>query len=131
MGPVLYPYLTKLDNISLININLSAKLPSFFTSNDNGVLSRTIKIPFPDTRPIKNQDTLRTILEANKLGKNPLVFINEEEYPSSILYRINPSNTRGSEIYSKGSQRAIEKYGLRAADGVIILNTTKNKELLL
>lgn len=131
MGPVLYPYLTKLDNIPLININLSAKLPSFFTSNDNGVISRTIKIPFPDTRPIKNQDTLRTILEANKLGKNPLVFINEEEYPSSILYRINPSNTRGSEIYSKGSQRAIEKYGLRAADGVIILNTTKNKELLL
>jgi uncharacterized protein YaaQ len=38
---------------------------------------------------------------------------------------------RGSEIYSKGSQRAIDKYGLRAEDGVIILNTTKNKELLL
>lgn len=38
---------------------------------------------------------------------------------------------KGSEIYSKGSQRAIEKYGLRAEDGVIILNTTKNKELLL
>lgn len=34
-------------------------------------------------------------------------------------------------MYSKGSQRAIEKYGLRAEDGVIILNTKKNKELLL
>lgn len=131
MGPVLYPYLTKLDNIPLININLSAKLPSFFASSDNRVLSKTIKIPFPDTRPIKSQDTLRTILEANKLGKNPLVFINDIEYPSSILYRINPNSMRGSEIYSKGSQRAIEKYGLRAEDGVIILNTTKNKELLL
>lgn len=131
MGPVLYPYLTKLDNIPLININLSAKLPSFFASNDNRVLSKTIKITFPDIRPIKSQDTLRTILEANKLGKNPLVFINGDEYPSSILYRINPYSMKGSEIYSKGSQRAIEKYGLRAEDGVIILNTTKNKELLL
>ncbi len=130
----LYPNLTKLEENTYPIFN-KIKAMTIFTANQRNTIaqfkSKLPKLPTPFSKVAKNQDTLRTILEANKLGKNPLVFINGDEYPSSILYRINPYSMKGSEIYSKGSQRAIEKYGLRAEDGVIILNTTKNKELLL
>jgi len=130
----LYPNLTKLEENTYPIFN-KIKAMTIFTANQRNTIaqfkSKLPKLPTPFSKVAKNQDTLRTILEANKLGKNPLVFINGDEYPSSILYRINPYSMKGYEIYSKGSQRAIEKYGLRAEDGVIILNTTKNKELLL
>jgi len=132
---VFYPELTKLNKVEFPDMRFSSKTRVVLAKNENSSLFRytpfQTRLSTPFSKVAKNQDTLRTILEANKLGKNPLVFINGEEYPSSVLYRINPSSTRGSEIYPKGNQRAIEKYGLRAEDGVIILNTVKNKELLI
>jgi len=130
----LYPNLTKLEENTYPIFNKIKAMPIFTANQRNTIAqfkSKLPKLPTPFSKVAKNQDTLRTILEANKLGKNPLVFIDDIEYPSSVLYRINPNSMRSSEMYSKGSQRAIEKYGLRAEDGVIILNTTKNKELLL
>ncbi len=130
----LYPNLTKLEENTYPIFNKIKAMPIFTANQRNTIAqfkSKLPKLPTPFSKVAKNQDTLRTILETNKLGKNPIVIINDVEYPSSILYRINPDNIRGSQIYSKGSQRAIEKYGLRAEDGVVILNTVKNKELLL
>lgn len=135
LGSIVYPELTKLNKVEFPDMRFASKTPIVLAKNENNSLFRYTTLQTRPSTPFsnvaKNQDTLRTILETNKLGKNPLVFINGEEYPSSILYRINPDNIRGSQIYSKGSQRAIEKYGLRAEDGVVILNTVKNKELLL
>lgn len=135
LGSIVYPELTKLNKVEFPDMRFASKTPIVLAKNENNSLFRYTTLQTRPSTPFskvaKNQDTLRTILETNKLGKNPLVVINGEEYPSSILYRINPDNIRGSQIYSKGSQRAIEKYGLRAEDGVVILNTVKNKELLL
>lgn len=121
-GTNIFTKFTKLEKSPYVKLNKVSNQPFFEVKNSKDFL---IKQPSIFYKITKTEDTLRTILEANKLGKNPLVFINGDEYPSSVLYRINPNNMRGSEIYSKGSQRAIEKYGLRAEDGVIILNTTK------
>lgn len=127
-GTNIFNEFTKLEGSPYVKLNKVSNQPIFEVKNSKDFFSKLPSIFYKTT---KTEDTLRTILETNKLGKNPLVFINGEEYPSSILYRINPDNIRGSQIYSKGSQRAIEKYGLRAEDGVVILNTVKNKELLL
>jgi beta-lactamase regulating signal transducer with metallopeptidase domain len=121
-GTNIFTKFTKLEKSPYVKLNKVSNQPIFEVKNSKDFF---IKQPSIFYKITKTEDTLRTILEANKLGKNPLVFINGDEYPSSVLYRINPNNMRGSEIYSKGSQRAIEKYGLRAEDGVIILNTTK------
>ncbi len=122
-GKLLYPELAKLEELPLLKINLSSKLPSFFASNDNRTLSKTIKIPFPDARPIKSQDTLRTIVEANRLGKNPLVIINGEEYPSSILTRIDPTKFGWSHMAKPNDPKYIAKYGEKAKDGFIEIRT--------
>jgi hypothetical protein len=131
LGSIIYPELTKLNQVVFPDMRFSSKTPVFLAKNENKPFSQRSKSPSYFSKIKRNQDTLRTILETNKLGKNPIVIINDVEYPSSILYRINPDNTRGYQMYPKGSQRAIEKYGLRAEDGVVILNTVKNKELLL
>lgn len=131
IGSIVYPELTKLNKVDFPDMRFASKTPIFWAKTDSKTLPQISTSPSYFSKLKRNQDTLRTILETNKLGKNPLVFINGEEYPSSVLYRINPNSTEGYQMYSKGSQRAIEKYGLRAEDGVIILNTKKNKELLL
>ncbi len=131
LGSIVYPELTKLNKVDFPDMRFASKTPIFWAKTDSKTLPQISTSPSYFSKLKRNQDTLRTILETNKLGKNPLVFINGEEYPSSVLYRINPNSTEGYQMYSKGSQRAIEKYGLRAEDGVIILNTKKNKELLL
>ncbi|GAB2645938.1 hypothetical protein GCM10027035_45220 [Emticicia sediminis] len=134
-NPNLFPALTKLNKVEFPDMRFSSKTPVFLAKNENSSLFRYT--PFqtrpstPFSKVAKNQDTLRTILETNKLGKNPLVFINGVEYPSSILYRLNPTIISNSTTYPPSDQQAIEKYGLRAEDGIYILNTQKNKELLL
>jgi beta-lactamase regulating signal transducer with metallopeptidase domain len=130
-GKLLYPQLAKLDEVYLPKLTSSSKAPVFLASNINKLVPQIIKSPSSFSQIAKNRDTLRTILETNKLGKNPLVIINSIEYPSSILYRINPSITRGSTIYQQSSPAGIKKYGERAMDGVVILNTIANKELVL
>ena len=128
---MIYPELTKLKEISYPMLKSGKGFTGFLASTSN--LSNTFaynlnkqKLPTVFSQISRNQDTLRTIIEANKLGKNPLVIIDGVEYPSSILYNINPKHTKGSTIYAKSSQRAIEKYGLRAEDGVIILESKGN-----
>lgn len=89
----LYPNLTKLQENTYPIFDKIKAQPIFTVSSKNTFAqftSKLPKLPTPFSKVAKNQDTLRTILEANKLGKNPLVIINGEEYPSSILYRINP-----------------------------------------
>lgn len=130
----LYPNLVKLDEKSYPMLNKAKNLPIFVANKDNIISlnnSKLPKLPTSFSKISRNQDTLRTILETNELGKNPLVIIDGREYPSSILYRINPNIIRNSEFYPQSNQRGIEKYGLRATDGVIVLNTIANQELVL
>ncbi len=131
LGSIIYPELTKLNKVTFPDMRFSSKTPVLLVKNENKSFPQISKSPSYFSKIMRNQDTLRTILETNKLGKNPIVIINDTEYPSSILYRINPTIIRNSTTYPPSNQRAIDKYGLRASDGVIVLNTTQNKELLL
>ncbi|RYU94130.1 M56 family metallopeptidase [Emticicia agri] len=69
-------------------------------------------------------DTLRTYMPANFLGKEPLVIINGQEYPSSILHKINPKSFGWSYLATPNEAHALEKYGEKARDGVLEVRTT-------
>jgi hypothetical protein len=92
----------------------------------NEYKSKLPKLPTPFSKVAKNQDTLRTILEANKLGKNPLVFINGVEYPSSVLYRIDPDEVTNTTFYPPNNKSGIERFGDAAKDGVIKISTKED-----
>ena len=68
-------------------------------------------------------DTIRTFLPANELGNNPLVFINGEEFPASVLTRVDPSKFGMTYIVKPNDSKAILKYGIRAVDGVVDIKT--------
>ena len=68
-------------------------------------------------------DTIRTFLPANELGENPLVFINGEEFPASVLTRVDPSKFGMTYIVKPNDSKAILKYGIRAVDGVVDIKT--------
>ena len=68
-------------------------------------------------------DTIRTFLPANELGENPLVFINGEEFPASVLTRVDPSKFGMTYIAKPNDSKAILKYGIRAVDGVVDIKT--------
>lgn len=70
-----------------------------------------------------NVDTLRTLFDANFLGKEPLVIINGREYHPRILQSLNYRSGR-SYIAKANNPKAIEKYGVKAQDGVVDINTT-------
>lgn len=122
----LYPNLVKLDEKPYPILDKVKNLPIFVANKDNMTLpsySKLPKLPTPFSQIAKNKDTLRTILETNQLGKNPLVFINGEEYPSSILYRLNPDKFMGSTFSPKNNESTIKKYGEKARDGLIKIET--------
>ncbi|WP_298362964.1 M56 family metallopeptidase [Runella sp.] len=68
-------------------------------------------------------DTIRTFLPANDLGKNPLVLINGEEFPASVLTRVDPSKFGMTFVAKPNDPKAISKYGARAVDGVVDIKT--------
>lgn len=72
---------------------------------------------------VEPADTIRTFLPANKLGKNPLVFINGEEFPASVLTRVDPTKFGMTYIATPNDPKAISKYGTRAVDGVVDIKT--------
>ncbi|MFY7908791.1 MAG: hypothetical protein ACOVO2_04525 [Emticicia sp.] len=131
----LYPNLTKLEENTYPIFNKIKTLPIFAASRERTIIpqltSKLPKIPTPFSKVAKNQDTLRTILETNKLGKNPLVFINGEEYPSSILYRINPDAVVSMVIPRTNGEKLVDKYGEKAKDGIVRISTKKNVDFLL
>lgn len=130
-GPIIYPELTKLDEIAYPSVNKSTPIFTANKNNTNFLYNYTKpKTPTPFSKVAKNQDTLRTILETNKLGKNPLVFVNGEEYPSSILYRINPDEVTGTSFYPPNNMSGIEGFGEAARDGVIKI-TTKGEDFII
>lgn len=71
-------------------------------------------------------DTLRTFMPANFLGKEPLVIINGQEYPSSILYKINPKSFNWYSLADPNEPQALKKYGEKGRDGVIEIRTKDN-----
>jgi beta-lactamase regulating signal transducer with metallopeptidase domain len=70
-----------------------------------------------------NTDTLRTFMPANFLGKEPLVIINGREYHPNILHKINPRAFGWSYLAMPNEQKAINKYGEKARDGVLEVRT--------
>ncbi|MER0441645.1 M56 family metallopeptidase [Emticicia sp. W12TSBA100-4] len=134
LGSIIYPELTKLNKVEFPDMRFSSKTPVFLAKNENSSLFRYT--PFqtrpstPFSKVAKNQDTLRTILETNKLGKNPLVFINGEEYPSSVLYRINPDEVTSTTFYPPNNMSGIERFGEAARDGVYKI-TTKGEDFII
>lgn len=73
-----------------------------------------------------NTDTLRTFMPANFLGKEPLVIINGHEYHPSVLHKINPRSFGWSYLAKPNEQKAIDKYGEKAHDGVLEVRTTND-----
>ncbi|MBA4854014.1 M56 family metallopeptidase [Emticicia sp. BO119] len=72
-------------------------------------------------------DTLRTFMPANFLGKDPLVIINGREYHPRILQSLNFRSGR-SYVAKPNDINAIEKYGIKAKDGVVDLKEISNFE---
>ncbi len=86
------------------------------------------KLPAPNINRklslrLESADTIRTFLPANELGKNPLVFINGEEFPASVLTRVDPTKFGMSYVAKPNDPKAISKYGVRALDGVVDIKT--------
>lgn len=86
------------------------------------------KLPVPNINRklslrLEPADTIRTFLPANELGKNPLVFINGEEFPASVLTRVDPTKFGMSYIAKPNDPKAISKYGIRAMDGLVDIKT--------
>ena len=86
------------------------------------------KLPAPNLNRklslhLESADTIRTFLPANELGKNPLVFINGEEFPASVLTRVEPSKFGMTYVAKPNDPKAISKYGIRALDGVVDIKT--------
>lgn len=129
-GAIIYPELTKLNKVEFPDMRFSSKTPVFFAKNENKSVPQIGKSRSYFSKIMRNQDTLRTILETNKLGKNPLVFINGEAYPSSILYRIDPDEVTGTSFYPPNNMSGIEGFGEAARDGVIKI-TTKGEDFII
>ncbi len=133
----LYPNLTKLEKNTYLIFDKIKTLPIFTTSRDSKIMpqftlsSKLPKTPTPFSNIAKNQDTLRTILETNKLGENPLVIINRVEYPSSILYRINPEAIDSQDISSQKDKNTVLFYGEKAKDGCIEKKKKKGIDIFL
>jgi hypothetical protein len=68
-------------------------------------------------------DTIRTFLPANDLGKNPLVLINGEEFPATVLTRVDPTKFGMTYVAKPNDPKAISNYGIRAVDGVVDIKT--------
>ena len=132
-GNLLYPQLAKLDAIPYPSFNKVKNMPVFVANKENSIYSysKLPKLPTSFSTISRNQDTLRTILETNKFGKNPLVIINGEEYPSSILYRINPYKISSTRRAAPNNESMIKKYGEKARDGYIEIETRNLSELFL
>lgn len=130
LGSIIYPELTKLNKVEFPDMRFASKTPIVLAKNENNSLFRYTTLQTRPSTPFskisKNQDTLRTILETNKLGKNPLVFINGEEYPSSVLYRINPDVVTSTAFYPPNNQSGIERFGEVAKDGIIKISTKED-----
>ncbi len=133
-GKLLYPQLAKLDEMSYPKLNKVKNLPVFVAKKESSIFaynSKLPKLPTSFSKISRSQDTLRTILEANKLGENPLVIINLTEYPSSILYRINPDVIADQYISSQNDKYTILLYGAKARDGCIEITTKKGVDIFL
>jgi hypothetical protein len=75
-------------------------------------------------KDVPQSDSIRTIISTHKLGKNPLVLINGIEYPASVLYRIDPRVHHSNSIYPPNSEIVIKKYGEKARDGVLVIDSS-------
>jgi len=60
------------------------------------------------------------------LGANPLVLINEKEYPKDILYKLSARGIRASSFYPPNN--GTTKYGEKAKDGAVVI-LTRNGEI--
>lgn len=127
-GSNIFTEFTKLENPIYTKLNRVSNQPMFEVKNSKDFFHKQPSIFYKITR---NQDTLRTIFETNKLGKNPLVFINGEEYPSSILYRINPEAIDSQDISSQKDKNTVLFYGEKAKDGCIKITTKKGINIFL
>ena len=73
--------------------------------------------------PVQQNDTTRysVIKGVENLGKNPLVLINDKEYPSDILYTIGSACIAGTGIWSPSA--APKYFGAKAVDGCVKIRT--------
>lgn len=62
-------------------------------------------------------------LDRDHLGENPLLLIDGEEYPLSVLPEVDPEKLIGSSGFPANSDKTIERFGEKARDGVISLRT--------
>jgi hypothetical protein len=127
-GTNIFTKFTKLEESPYVKLNKVSNQPIFEVKN---IKNFFIKQPHIFYKTTKTEDTLRTIFETNKLGKNPLVIINRVEYPSSILYRINPEAIESQEISSQKDKNTILFYGDKAKDGCIEIITKKGVDIFL
>lgn len=127
-GSNIFTEFTKLELSPYTKLNRVNNQPIFEVKNSKDFFLKQPSIFYKTT---KSEDTLRTIFETNKLGKNPLVIINRMEYPSSILYRINPEAIDSQDISSQKDKNTVLFFGEKAKDGCIEIITKKGVDIFL
>lgn len=130
----LYPNLIKLEEKPYPILNKVKNLPIFVANKNNMTFaynSKLPKLPTAFSQIAKSKEIVRTTFEAYKLGENPLVIINRTEYPSSILYRLNPDAIATQYISSPDDKNTVLLYGEKAKDGCIEIETKKGIDLFL
>jgi hypothetical protein len=127
-GSNIFTEFTKLEQLPYIKLSRVSNQPIFEVNKDKPFFPKQLSIFY---KTIKSEDLFRTTFEANKLGENPLVIINQIEYPSSILYRLNPDAIAEQYISSQNDKNTILLYGEKAKDGCIDISTKKGIDIFL
>lgn len=80
---------------------------------------------------ILRDDTVRlsAISGIEKLGKNPLVLINGKEYNKEILYKISREALKSISLFMPNNGST--KYGSRAKDGAVFIETKSGKDIYM
>jgi len=82
-----------------------------------------------DDKKLVDRKPFSIVKGLDKLGKTPLVLIDNEVYPSDILYKISSLCIMGTEIALP--EKAVKKYGAKAKDGLVIIYTKNGRVITM
>ena len=87
-------------------------------------LNETVVVGYGDKPKASDKESRAVVRSVNTSGKEPYIIVDGSPIVNSKLKEINPETIERMEVLK--SQEAVEKYGEKAKDGVILITTKKN-----